>query len=217
MTQIEADNCAKQLVFTFASNRIHNQPFDLHFCNFDVNSRSGSKVARHIPTLFNLDFPMNVHAESYLDVFDKKDLVYLTPHCRNELIEYNPNDVYIVGAMVDKAHSEPLSLARAKKYGLRMAKFPLDRYYTFQGGKCLTINQVADILLEMKVSNDWKKALSQAVPKRKIGAEITELDFEEKMQKEIKKDIFKKKFDNREKGHFNKFTKNIKIYNSKRK
>lgn len=216
MTVIEADNCAKQLTFTFATNRVHNQPFDLHFCNFDVNSKSGSKIARHIPTLFNPEFPMNVHPESYMDLFDKKDLVYLTPHCRYEMTDYNPDDIYIVGAMVDKAHSEPLSLAKAKKYGLRMAKFPLDRYYTFQGGKCLTINQVIDILLEMKISNDWKKALSKAVPKRKIGAELDDLDGEERLAREIYKYNFKKRVNDKERGHFNKFTSNINTYNKRK-
>lgn len=166
--------------------------------------------------MFNLEFPMNVHAESYLDVFDKKDLVYLTPHCRNELYEYNPDDVYIVGAMVDKAHSEPLSLAKAKKHELRMAKFPLDRYYQFQGGKCLTINQVVEILLEMKLSNDWKKALSQSVPKRKIGTEFDDSSFSRKVTISKNANNFQQDRGDREKSHFNKFTKNIKIYHNRK-
>jgi ribonuclease P protein 1 len=222
MNILEADNCAKQLTFTFACNRMHDQPFDIHFCNFDSNSKSGRKLTRNIPTLFNADFPMNIHEESYLDIFNKRDLVYLTPHCRNELEEYNPDDIYIIGAMVDKSHNEPLSVAKAKKHGIRMAKFPLDRYYTFQGGKCLTINQVVDILLEMKNSNDWKKALSSALPRRKIQAELDDLSFEEKIEREKRKFNFRKAINNddkknyRERTHFDKFTTNIKTYNKKK-
>jgi ribonuclease P protein 1 len=50
-----------------------------------------------------------------------------------------------------------------------MAKLPLDRYLRFGGGsgKCLTLNQMISILLELKTHGDWDKAL-QAVPKRKL-------------------------------------------------
>lgn len=212
---MESDNCAKQLTLTFALNRLQDEPFDIHFCNFNVNSKCGSKLNRTIPTMFNPDFPINVTADSYLDIFDKNKLVYLTPHCRDELQNYNPDDVYIVGAMVDKTTSEPLSLAKAKKHGLRMAKFPLDRYYQFQGGKCLTINQVLEIMLQMKKYNNWKQALSSAIPRRKIGAHLTEQDYAEKFAPRRPVMFNKRSGENRERGHFDKFTKNIKIYNRK--
>lgn len=48
-----------------------------------------------------------------------------------------------LGAMVDKMKVEPLSLAKAKRDKLRMAKLPLDLYLDWrQGTKNLTINQV---------------------------------------------------------------------------
>lgn len=217
MTQLEADNCAKQLTLTFAINRLHDQPFDIHFCNFDTNSRSGKRIVKQIPTILNPEFPVNVHSKSYLDIFDKERLVYLTPHCRQEMVDYNPDDVYIVGAMVDKAHSEPISLAKAKKYGLRMAKFPLDRYFQFQGGKCLTLNQVIEIMLEMKVSNDWKKALVKSIPKRKIGAELDNLDFDERINRRNDFKTFNRPRDqSRERSHFDRFTKNINTYNKRK-
>lgn len=174
MTLREADNCAKQLSYTFAMNRIYDQPFDLHFCNFDIDSKSGKKLRNYIPTLLNPDFPMSVHEKSYLDLFDKEKLVYLTPHCRNSLTEYNHDDIYIIGAMVDKSHNEPISLAKAKKEGLRMAKFPLDDHFRLKGGKSLTINQVLDILATMRDTNDWEKSLLKHVPRRKISTIFSE-------------------------------------------
>jgi ribonuclease P protein 1 len=45
--------------------------------------------------------------------------------------------------MVDKMKVEPLSLAKAKREKIRMAKLPLDIYLDWkQGTKNLTINQV---------------------------------------------------------------------------
>uniref|UniRef100_A0A146LVF6 RNA (guanine-9-)-methyltransferase domain-containing protein 1 n=1 Tax=Lygus hesperus TaxID=30085 RepID=A0A146LVF6_LYGHE len=167
----EASNSALQLSYVFAENRAHVSPFNVHFCNADRNGLMMSKLHKMIPTLYNDDFPVNVIEKSYLDVFPKEKLVYLTPHCREELLTYNHDDVYIIGAMVDKVNNEPLSLAKAKAEGLRMAKLPLDRYLDWgMGTKSLTINQVMSIMLDMKVTNNWTKALKH-VPQRKIKEE----------------------------------------------
>lgn len=50
-----------------------------------------------------------------------------------------------------------------------MAKLPLEKYLPWGTGsaKNLTINQVMDILLELRHTGDWKKAL-QHVPTRKL-------------------------------------------------
>lgn len=73
-----------------------------------------------------------------------------------------------------QTNQEPLSLAKAKKEKLRMAKFPLDKYLQWGAGsgKTLTLNQCTSILLDVKKTGDWKYALRH-VPKRKI------IDFEQ--------------------------------------
>lgn len=169
MVPREAKNAAKQLMLLFADNRLDTEPFDLHFCNANPRGMVMQALHRHIPTLYEPSFPLNVHEESYLDLFPRKNLVYLTPHCRNDLLEYSHDDIYIVGAMVDKMNNEPLSLAKAKAQGLRMARLPLDHYLQWGSGsgKSLTIDQMLKILLEVKKSRDWNKALTH-VPRRKL-------------------------------------------------
>ena len=168
MNRMEATNAGKQLMLLFAENRLHDEPFDLHFCNFNPKSVTSRTLHRYIPTMFDDDFPMNFHSECLTEKFDKDKLVYLTPHCRNDLEEYSHDDIYIIGAMVDKTNNEPLSLAKAKKQGLRMARLPLDRYLDWgKSGKSLTLNQMVNIMLEMKKHGNWDKAL-KFVPRRKI-------------------------------------------------
>lgn len=169
MNKMEATNAGKQLMLCFAENRLHDEPFDLHFCNVDLQSIAGKTLHRGIPTLLDPDFPLTIHTESLTKSFDKKKLVYLTPHCQNELEEFNHDDIYIIGGMVDKQNNDPLSLAKAKKQGLRMAKLPLDKYLQWGSGsgKSLTLNQMVKILLDMKKFGDWQKAL-RFVPKRKL-------------------------------------------------
>lgn len=57
---------------------------------------------RLLPTIYDPCFPLNVHETSYLKVFPKEQLVYLTPHCREEMMEYDPDAIYIIGGIVDK-------------------------------------------------------------------------------------------------------------------
>lgn len=172
MNPKEASNAGKQLMLSFAENRLHDEPFDLQFCNVNLNDTSINTLMKFIPTLLDADFPLNVHTESMTEKFDKDKLVYLTPHCNTNLEEFNHDDIYIIGAMVDKTNNEPLSLAKAKKQGLRMARLPLDKYLSWGAGsgKSLTLNQMVSIMLEMKKHGDWNKAL-KFVPRRKVNEE----------------------------------------------
>ncbi|XP_039957335.1 mitochondrial ribonuclease P protein 1 homolog [Bactrocera tryoni] len=180
MTRREALNAAKQLMLCFAENRAHDDPFDLHYCNVNINSVCTKALNRYIPTMFNTEFPMNVHENCFTELFPKENLVYLTPHCRTDLEVYNPDNVYIVGAMVDTVNNEPLSLAKAKRLGLRMARLPLDRYLQWGAGsgKSLTLNQMVNILLDLKSTNDWTQALRH-VPRRKV-VDVTAEELQQK-------------------------------------
>lgn len=170
MNQVEASNAGKQLMLSFASNRSHDEPFDLHFCNMDFNSVQGKILHKFIPNMLDKEFPINVTSESMTSKFDKSKLVYLTPHCSNDLETFSHEDIYIIGAMVDKSNQEALSLAKAKKQGLRMARLPLEKYIEWGSGsgKCLTIDQMVNIMLEMKKHGKWEKAL-RFVPRRKMA------------------------------------------------
>lgn len=98
----EITNAAKQMTFVFGDNRIHKDPFNMHMCNVNLNGDFMKQLRKNIPSLEEPWFPLNIHTQSYLDIFPKEDLVYLTPHCREELTCFNPDTVYIIGCMVDK-------------------------------------------------------------------------------------------------------------------
>ncbi|XP_015593225.1 mitochondrial ribonuclease P protein 1 homolog [Cephus cinctus] len=169
MTNHELTSCAKQLKDAFALNRTHDQPFNVYFTNFDMSGKLATKLKTLMPTIFSPEYPLNITSKSYLELFDKKDLVYLTPHCHNDMDDYDPSAIYIIGALVDKTTHDPLSLAKSKKEGLRMAKLPLDKYLQFGSGsgKNLPVNHVFNILLDIQHTGDWKVALRH-VPRRKL-------------------------------------------------
>ena len=170
MTSAEQRNAAKQLLLTLVSNREHIQPLPIQLCNVNFNSPVMKHLAKMIPTLYNPEFPIGISHKSYLDMYERQRIVYLTPHCQTELVEYDPDSVYIVGCLVDKCDTKPHSLAKAKRENVRMAKLPLDRYLTFGGGsgKSLTLNAMLSILVELRMHGDWNRALRH-VPRRKLA------------------------------------------------
>lgn len=102
MEPFEQENCAKQLLLSFSINRFHEEPFNLYFCNAHNNSRIMQKLHMILPELYEPYFPLNITSKSYLEIFDKKKLVYLTPNAGTTLKKFDPNLIYIIGAMVDK-------------------------------------------------------------------------------------------------------------------
>lgn len=166
MTHRQLKECAKQVLFTFAENRLHVNPFHFHLCNYPQETTLDKNMQR----LFSdeLDkFPLSYHHESYLDVFEKDRLVYLTPDSPYEM-SYNPDDVYIIGAFVDTGPSLPLSFAKAKTEKIRTAKFPLDKYLKWkQGTKSLPMNIVTSIVADFIYYRNWNLAFKN-IPRRLI-------------------------------------------------
>ena len=128
MNRRENKNTAQQLTLLFSQNRSALDPFDLHLCNANPDGEIMEFLRKTIPSVEEPAFPLNLHQENYMDLYPKEKLVYLTPHCRNELREFDHDAVYIVGGVVDLVKGRPLSLAKAKKEGIKMAKLPLQRY-----------------------------------------------------------------------------------------
>ncbi|XP_012275724.1 mitochondrial ribonuclease P protein 1 homolog isoform X2 [Orussus abietinus] len=169
MNDMEINSCARQVALIYSSNRMHKEPFNIYLTNVDLSGRLMKKLHILIPNLFNDDFMLNITTKSYLELFEKKELVYLTPHCQTDMQTYDPSKIYIIGTMVDKVNPQPLTLAKAKKEGLRMEKFPLNQYLPWGPGsnKNLSLNQVVSILLDLNATRDWNQAL-QHVPRRKL-------------------------------------------------
>ncbi|XP_053689378.1 mitochondrial ribonuclease P protein 1 homolog [Sabethes cyaneus] len=191
MNDKEMRNTAKQLMLCFGINRMHNEPFNVHHCNANFNRTTMKSLRKHLVHINEPSFPFNVSEKCYTELFPKERLVYLTPHCRTDLKAFDPDDVYIVGAMVDKSSQEPVSLGKAKKLGLRMARLPLDDHFQFKGGKSLTIDQMMHILLELKTSNNFEKAFEH-VPRRKvISLDEEQRQMQQKLRERNQADKFK--------------------------
>lgn len=167
MTSRENKEAAKQLTYCFGLNRSHQTPFVLHFCNMNSEGWLWSRLLSCIPTLTKRRLPVQIHQEDYFDLFPKEKIVVLTPDAPTVLKEYNPDVHYVISAIVDRGDKKPLTLAKAKRYDIQTARLPLELYRTCRVDKTLTLDQMLQVMLEIKYSGDWHKAF-QYVARRKF-------------------------------------------------
>ncbi|XP_055312131.1 mitochondrial ribonuclease P protein 1 homolog [Sitodiplosis mosellana] len=165
MSKYEIRDAARQLKYAFSENRLDRRPFVMHLCNMNKDSKLWHELAKEMLNIEKL--PIKVHSEDITEVFPSKNLVYLSPDAEDVIQEFNEDNTYVVGGLVDKATRTPVTLAKAKRLNIRSMRLPLDKHIKFHSHKTLTLDQMILIMLELKRSQDWKKAL-QRVPKRKI-------------------------------------------------
>lgn len=159
---------AKHVMHAFGDNRKNQIPFDMHICNGNMESNSMQHLKQLIPNLTEESCPLTVHQESYLDLYPKDRLLYITPYSPNVMRDYNPNDILIIPAIIDYGYHGSVTMANAKKLGIRTVWLPVERYmYLGAGVRSLPLNIISDILLDYKNTHDWKKALVH-LPQRRV-------------------------------------------------
>ncbi|NXK12306.1 TM10C methyltransferase, partial [Herpetotheres cachinnans] len=162
----EVTNTVRQIVLSESCNRRSVDPFHIHFCNFEGDSLYHKEFVKHYREAWG-KLLITVTDQCYTEVFPKDKLIYLTSDSPKVMKTFDHDKIYIVGSVVDRSIKTGLSLARAKRLGLETAALPLEKYLLWNtGAKNLTLDQMMRILLTLKDTGDWKKAL-EFVPKRK--------------------------------------------------
>ena len=122
----EAAFVARQIKVAHGDNKKAQEPFHLHFTGLRPGSQIHEQLQRYMAEFERI--PYTASPDSYLEHYPKDRLVYLSPNAPTLLKRFNPNDVYIVGGIVDIYSEKPITYAKAKKENIRMASFPLDLY-----------------------------------------------------------------------------------------
>jgi len=93
-----------QIEFFFANIHLYHSPSFVTLCNFATDGQIKQEFSRRISQNRCISCFETTEA-SYLDLFDRQKLIYLSPHSPYEMSEYDHNAVYIVGAIVDVSKS----------------------------------------------------------------------------------------------------------------
>ncbi|RKP34232.1 guanine-1-methyltransferase-domain-containing protein, partial [Dimargaris cristalligena] len=104
---------------------------------------------------------------SYLEVFDKEKLVYLTADSDHTLTTLDEDKVYILGTFVDKNRHKGVTHQKASEQGIATARLPIGDFLKMASRKVLTVNQVMEIILKYLETQDWAEAMMQFIPQRK--------------------------------------------------
>jgi len=70
----------------------------------------------------------------------------LTADSKNDIKELDPEDVYIIGGIVDRNRYVNLTFKKAEEEGIRHGRFPIGDYMQLKSSTVLTVNQVFQIL-----------------------------------------------------------------------
>lgn len=165
-SDLERSKIAKGLKRVFSENRLHPMPFDLHFCGVQRDDAVFRNLSSQIPNLFEKSSYIKLHSECFTKVFPREKLVILTPDS-DTVFEYDPNSIYVVGGIVDLGRNEPLTLSKAKRLGIRTARFPLDNIRMKSGDtRELTMSTSIDIIRECQRNDDIKTVIDKCVKLR---------------------------------------------------
>lgn len=83
----------------------------------------------------------SVYFIHFIILFNRKRLVYLTPHT-SKTLQYSPDDIYIMGGIVDKEVGLDLTGKKAVKEEIRHACLPLGQLKWKLGSKLLCLHHV---------------------------------------------------------------------------
>ncbi|KAJ8047404.1 tRNA methyltransferase 10-like C [Holothuria leucospilota] len=169
MERPEIVSMVSQLNHVLNANKQARNPFYMHWTGLKDGSKSLKEMRRMFGDTFE-NLMVNVTDKDVLDIFPKDELIFLTADSTNIMHTFDIDKIYVIGGLVDSRTIQTgVTLAKAKRYNISHARFPLDLYLQWElGAKTLTLDQVARILHSMNESHDWMEALKN-VPTRKHG------------------------------------------------
>jgi ribonuclease P protein 1 len=182
MSTLECKNCAEQLWRIYHFNRYkrfikssQELPFNINIVNVNNNERTNQFLNYLYPELFTPDSYCNITSKSYLDLFPKQQLIYLSPHAQEVMTDYDHSAAFIIGGLVDRQKIICLSNEKAKHENIRSMRLPLDDLVKTHNIQSL--DDVIRVLHDLKDATiykqfiDWEKTLRQNLPKHKLKSE----------------------------------------------
>ena len=148
----------RELAFAFKANENSPEPFAIHLTSYDPNCDRCSILTKAIKNIMEDDSTVLVTKKSYLELFPKERLLYLSPDSKNDLMKHDPNNIYVIGGLIDTCSGgtgkhAPYTLSQAKKQKIRHARLPMKRIIGIN--RELNIDHCVAIMADFKFTNDW--------------------------------------------------------------
>jgi tRNA (guanine9-N1)-methyltransferase len=138
MTEKDSSKCVAQLLRIYSANRRAKNPLPIYFTSLKQDSTLYKQLEKNDGWK---KWDIVRSEQSYLELFKKEELVYLTSESENVLNELEKGVCYVIGGLVDHNSKKGLTYELATKNGIRTARFPLDENVVLSSRKVLTVNQ----------------------------------------------------------------------------
>jgi tRNA (guanine9-N1)-methyltransferase len=160
MNEREISSLAQQLSYCHSANKNRAYPVRLAF----------TSVSRQLEAKMTTGYEkwaVQRDARHYLETFSREHVTYLSSESDETLDTLEPDQVYVVGGLVDHNRHKGLTHRLALEAGVRTARLPIDEHLQMSQRRVLAVNHVVDILVQRTAGADWPSALMGAMPDRR--------------------------------------------------
>nr|BAN21172.1 conserved hypothetical protein [Riptortus pedestris] len=163
MKEKDLHKCINQFNHCYSINRKCENPLQFYVTNF--NGKAKELMSKHNGYR---NWDVNIHEESYLGLFNKDELIYLTSDSDNVVTTLEESKVYIIGALVDHNSQKGLTLKIAKEQNIGHARLPIDEFIEMKTRRVLTIDHVFGIIVNVACCGMcWRESFLKVIPQRK--------------------------------------------------
>ncbi|MES1905229.1 MAG: tRNA methyltransferase 10 [Paramarteilia canceri] len=146
----------------YSLNRHLQAPIHFHLTSFNAEM-----AVRFAPDIQKWD--VHRHMESAFEIFNKDDIVYLSPDSDTLLDTIDDSKIYVIGGIIDHTVEKNISLDCANNANVQTARLPIkENLPLFKNSCVLTVNQVFKILLDRFHDKSWTDVFEENIPKRKF-------------------------------------------------
>ncbi|KAL4660919.1 hypothetical protein GN956_G806 [Arapaima gigas] len=171
MSAKETSRLAAQIRRLYGANRRATTPFHLYLAGLQEDSLLYQECCRMNDGF--RDYAIDVTEQSFLELFPRDSVVYLTPDAEQGRERLEPDKVYVLGGLVDESVQKKVTYLKAQDGGVCSARLPIDEHMVKRinqknfHSQILAINQVFDVLLSFCETGSWSVALAKGVPSSK--------------------------------------------------
>lgn len=160
-----------QVMFIYSNNRYrYSDPYYLHFCNLDQNCISYKLLPKTFQKFFDEDFGVNITNKSYLELFPKQNIIYLTSSAEEVLDSYDYNAVYVMSPLLEKRAEESKDFVKEKfsQQNVKVLRLPFEKHIKIRNNSFICMNEWTDCLNDLKNGDNWKEAFERHIPSSKV-------------------------------------------------
>lgn len=138
MSTLECKNLAEQLMRIFNLNKFgigsQDDNTNLNLFNLHVTNLQSSKLTSgFLGSLFGPDkrhyYPnVHFHEPPFTEIFPDRRLIYMSPHAKETMTEYDHEAFYIIGGIVDRREIIELTPAKCSQLGIRSVRLPIELF-----------------------------------------------------------------------------------------